>query len=289
MALSTHDIEFLAIQAHKGVLAGRILCVGRPTLLAQSWEVEAIFKKYGFRPPVGKYDQGSFAEPVLTALGAVRIESVDISDYEGADYIWDLNRAYSGQLRAEFDLIIDAGTLEHVFEFPTALRNICGWVTPGGHIMFLQHANNFMGHGFYQFSPELFFAFCDVTRGFEVSEMVIHENRQSAPWYKVKSPMETQARVTLCNRRQTFLKVVMERLPDVTLDRQSPIQADWQELHNASPRFVKNRSGLRMRLATQMARLFPRMVHRYRRWRIESMQERGFAEPWFEPYSQSFE
>ena len=53
--------------------------------------------------------------------------------------------------------MIDSGSLEHVFNISQALRNCLEMVESGGHFISIGPANNAMGHGFYQFSPELYF------------------------------------------------------------------------------------------------------------------------------------
>ena len=54
-------------------------------------------------------------------------------------------------------MVIDGGLLEHVFDFPTAIRNCMRMVRQGGHLILNLPVNNFPGHGFYRFSPELVF------------------------------------------------------------------------------------------------------------------------------------
>jgi 2-polyprenyl-3-methyl-5-hydroxy-6-metoxy-1,4-benzoquinol methylase len=55
--------------------------------------------------------------------------------------------------------VFDGGTLEHIFDYPTAIKNCMKMVKPGGHLLLTTPANNWFGHGFYQFSPELFYSF----------------------------------------------------------------------------------------------------------------------------------
>ena len=58
----------------------------------------------------------------------------------------------------QFDVVYDGGTLEHVFNFPVALRNAMELLRPGGRLFTIHTcANNLCGHGFYQFSRELFY------------------------------------------------------------------------------------------------------------------------------------
>ena len=58
-------------------------------------------------------------------------------------------------LRERFSVVIDGGLLEHVFDFPTAIRNCMRMVRQGGHLILNLPVNNFPGHGFYKFGPGL--------------------------------------------------------------------------------------------------------------------------------------
>ena len=65
-----------------------------------------------------------------------------------------MNTPIYGSLKNRFSALLDAGTIEHVFNFPQAIRNCMEMVKVGGHFIQVTVANNFIGHGFYQFSPE---------------------------------------------------------------------------------------------------------------------------------------
>ena len=86
-------------------------------------------------------------------LGLRSLRALDFSDYEGADLIHDLNRPIPDSLRDRFDLIIDAGTTEHVFDVRQALTNYADMLRVGGRIFHSSPANNRLHHGFYQLSP----------------------------------------------------------------------------------------------------------------------------------------
>ncbi|HTE59068.1 MAG TPA: hypothetical protein VK631_01880, partial [Solirubrobacteraceae bacterium] len=113
-----------------------------------------------------------FAEPVLHAMGAQRVDSLDISPFEGATVIHDLNQPL-GEPPRRFTAVIDGGSLEHVFNFPVAIRTCMELVEPGGSLVVMVPANNEIGHGFYQFSPELFYRVAQ--HGFDVLQMLLVE------------------------------------------------------------------------------------------------------------------
>jgi methyltransferase family protein len=60
---------------------------------------------------------------------------MDASGFEGSSIQHDLNQPIPPSLSARFTLVLDSGTLEHVFDVPQALRNCMEIVAPGGHLI----------------------------------------------------------------------------------------------------------------------------------------------------------
>jgi SAM-dependent methyltransferase len=100
-------------------------------------------------------------EPLLRELGARNVLSLDISDYEGCDILFDLTedittRSDLGRLIGGFDTILDFGTSEHVFNAPQALVNAWNLLRDGGRYIFDLPVTGWASHGLYQFSPNYF-------------------------------------------------------------------------------------------------------------------------------------
>ena len=115
---------------------------------------------------------------------AVKTDSLDISNYEGANLLYDLNKRI--QLGSTYDLIIDAGTLEHVFNVPIALENISSLLKVGGRVIHFVPANSYMGHGLYQFSPEFFASVYSEMNGFSNSKIFLYDWNKKRKLYQVK-------------------------------------------------------------------------------------------------------
>lgn len=95
-------------------------------------------------------------------MGFDKVKALDISDYEEAEIVFDLsNREIPSDLQNTYDYIYDGGTLEHIFDFPTALINTSKILKKGGTIIHDVPANNWMNHGFYSFSPTVFADYYD--------------------------------------------------------------------------------------------------------------------------------
>ena len=106
-------------------------------------------------------------------------------------------------LRGRFSAVVDCGTLEHVFQFVQALKNCMEMVALGGHFIQVSNGNNFMGHGFWQISPELIYRVFSPSNGFHVETVLLHEVVPGGGWYFVSDPDQVRSRVQLCNSRPT--------------------------------------------------------------------------------------
>ncbi len=160
-------------------------------------------------------------------LGAKEVSAMDISDYESAAILHDLNQPIGAELEGKFTFVLDGGTLEHVFNFPVALANTMKMVEVGGHLMIITGGNNFLGHGFYQFSPELFYRAFNEENGFKVRRMIAAE--VGGNWYEVADPQEIKGRVELINDKPTYLMVLAEKTASVIPFSNTPQQSDYVE------------------------------------------------------------
>ncbi len=100
-------------------------------------------------------------------------------------------------------------------------------VAVGGHFLAVTPANNQMGHGFYQFSPELFFRVFTPVNGFVIQRVIAFETKPGAPWYEVMDPARAGGRVKLTNRRPTFLLVQAQKTAHVKVLSVTPQQSDY--------------------------------------------------------------
>jgi hypothetical protein len=97
------------------------------------------------------------AHSVFKRLGFSEVLSLDYSDFEGADIIHDLNASsIPEEYVQQFDVVIDHGTLEHVFHLPNALNAVFKFLNIGGRAITSSPSNGFFDHGFYMFQPTLF-------------------------------------------------------------------------------------------------------------------------------------
>lgn len=232
----------LLVAAHKqGAAFGRTVMLGRSALNAFPQAMAALLERHGL--PAEKFSRPgpecAHAEPFFEALGAERVDTIDNSDYEGARLVHDLNRPIPAEWREQFDAVYDGGTLEHVFNFPTALRNSMELLRPGGRLFIHNCANNMCGHGFYQFSPELFYRALSPENGFAVERMIIHRIGPYGSWYEVSDPNAIRSRVELITFTPVQILVQARRVAVREIFARMPLQSDyvvkWRETDQPRP------------------------------------------------------
>lgn len=168
------------------------------------------------------------SEDFFRFLGAKEISAMDFSDYEGAEILHDLNRPIGDELKEKFTFVLDGGTTEHVFNFPTALSNAMEMVKTGGHLVIITGGNNFLGHGFYQFSPELFYRALSAENGFAIERMIAAE--VGGRWFEVADPKDIHERVELINEKPVYLMVLARKIESRPLFQTAPQQSDYVEM-----------------------------------------------------------
>jgi hypothetical protein len=174
MGIDIHAFNFIKLQAARHPL-GKVLTIGGQSLSVDPGFIEMDLGK--------TIERTGYCEPVLLALNADSVESLDLSDYEGATYIADLNQSLS--IDAKFDTIIDSGTLEHVFDVAAAFRNTINLCRIGGRIIHFLPVNNLNGHGFWQFSSDLLYSIYSEKNGFTGTDVYYASSLDSSFWYKV--------------------------------------------------------------------------------------------------------
>ena len=233
MAVTPADISFLLAARALGASFERTLMIGRQWLFSDASSIIGAYRAVGHDLDLETAEQlvregNDFAEPVFRHIGAREIDSLDASAYEGSSFVQDLNEPLLGHLRGAYDLVFDGGTLEHVFNLPQALKNCMEAVRPGGHFVTITPANSFLGHGFYQFSPELYYRALSPENGFEVVVVLVKSDHRWGRWYEVVDPSAVRDRVMLSGPWPTLLFVLARRTSDVQPFATWPQQSDYE-------------------------------------------------------------
>lgn len=156
-------------------LSGKFLMLGRQTWVGKRRKRSADLLDHAvaeYLPDVDADDLANdddrFSERFFEKLGFTSVDSLDMSNFEGATIIQDLSSDIPKGLERKFDVIYDGGTCEHIFDLPTAYRNIHKMLKPGGALIGHSPCNNWVNHSFYQINPEMVYGFWEKTMGYEV-------------------------------------------------------------------------------------------------------------------------
>lgn len=293
MGLELNGAQLLIRSHRSGLHFGRMATLGRQGIHAPGWELLALLQKAGFRVSTDRaqaLSHSRFAEEFFLQLGASEVIAIDASSYEGAQIVHDMNQPIPAELVASFDLVLDGGTLEHVFDFPTALRNAGRMVKPGGRFLSITIANNFSGHGFYQFSPELFYRFLAEKNGWAMESCIVWEDSPGAKFYQVPDPDSVHSRIELASEYGTYMFVQARKVAEMPRDfipQQSDYVRSWvAQSSSANGRREGLKTAIRRNPAVWPAiaavrRLIPRSLNFSERYRVRGIRrnDRGFLKP----------
>ena len=181
MGIGVHGL-LLRKYASERLPLKNIITIGRQELHISETNVKKLLNlKY--------YKHEKYCEDLLLrVMNASKVSSLDNSNYEGSTYVFDMNKEISEDLQDKFNTVIDFGALEHIYNTPQALKNISTMCKIGGQILHILPANNFCGHGFYQFSPELFFSLYSEQNGYSETEIFLAAVPETNEWFRVIKP-----------------------------------------------------------------------------------------------------
>lgn len=259
----------------RGASFKRTMTLGHLTLYLHRSEVDSLreqfVEKFGRSPEsLAVYQWGDFADRFMEDfLGVEELTVVDASAYQGAETIHDMNHPVPEAWSNRFDVIIDGGTLEHIFNVPVALSSLARMLSVGGTLFISTPANNLMGHGFYQFSPELMFRVFSEENGFALENISLWEASfpsvelsRNRHHYTVADPQRVHQRVGLVSKRPVIMMVEAVKVADIPMFATPPVQSDyaaaWAPLNHPTPE-----KSLLRKVASGVLRQLPPSVARH--------------------------
>ena len=165
------------------ITRGKILTLGRQNLLFSSNELSGM-KLDGAKMP--KFNVGEFADSYLSWLGFSEVSSLDKSNFEGATMLADLCVPIAEEMKGRFDFVFDGGTSEHLIDPIQSFENACSLTSSSGISAWILPANNQMGHGLWQISPQAFYRIVGDYLGYKNVEVYIVEvlrHRKIKMWF----------------------------------------------------------------------------------------------------------
>jgi hypothetical protein len=277
MGLNVNSLKFLLLARERGVSFRRVLMIGRQSIGVSPRDIRTLASlplADELADGLRRLDirAGQYAEPFFALCGAEQIDSMDRTAYEGATILHDLNVPIPHTLAGRYDLIVDGGSIEHVFNVPVALASYIRMLAVGGHYVCNTATNNYSGHGFYQLSAELFFAAFAPENGCTVRDAVLYEENGANVWYRLTPPDHAARRMTFQNCIPAHLLVLTRKdrqvEPFASAPQQRMYDAAWNTAGAAEALAVgTRREQLLGRLAAASPWLMWRVLNTWNRLR----------------------
>lgn len=153
----THIIENIC----EAQSSARCIMLGRAKMSSTPPQIKTAIQKYGLNQNVLE----GWADEYLKWKGINHVEALDNSTFEGATIIWNLNKpiTFSSNQKVldrlgSYDLVLDYGTSEHIFNPAVSFVNSFTLCRVGGFANLMLPVCGWVDHGFFQLSPSVFYA-----------------------------------------------------------------------------------------------------------------------------------
>jgi SAM-dependent methyltransferase len=228
-------------------IKGKILTLGRQTIAMTYEQFIQLLKQENF--PVSekslkdiedKYDNLTRAgretnfisdEIFFDLLGIKNVNVMDVSSYEGADILHDLNHPIPASLEGSFDFIVDGGTFDHLLDLRVAFENVVRLLKPGGRVFQWNAASNFTGGAYLSLGPDIFYDYYSLNKfaDCKVYLAAVDDMGQGELWdlYEFSGDKEYGY---FYSKRILMTVVLAEKGPDSTFGR-IPVQSQYRDAH----------------------------------------------------------
>ncbi len=200
MGITRGGAKLLGITLKDKGLSGSVITFGVMGIQSQYDELRKIFDDLEFQyrklgseeiviDNLTQFKDTVHQNILFKMIGFTKIDSIDYFPDEKPAFTLDLNKPLPADLLFKYDLVYDGGTTEHCFDIKQVLSNAVTLVKEGGMIIHHLPMNKAIDHGFYQFSPTLFFDFYGAN-GFVDMEMKIHYQNAAKESYFTYDPQK---------------------------------------------------------------------------------------------------
>lgn len=211
----------------------KIVSLGVLFPYVSSKEAKTLHKNYGVNTEMPREEFSKYLfEDVLNCDELI---ALDVDDYQGAELIADLNKPLVPSRK--FDVVFDAGTLEHLCNVPMALNNIFTLLNEGGAYVFGAPCNGWVNHGFFQMSPTFYLDLCDGNNDqLLCSDITIHGKKNSVIVSSETKDIDIQMFVSSHSKITLSGVITKQQEGEISFDF---IQGKYREWHSRDSNSVK--------------------------------------------------
>jgi hypothetical protein len=240
MGLSRQMARFVVREAKHAPIRGSVLLIGRQTISLTPERFSDLMREENMpvdpaipvtldtttQKGTGKgYISDAY---FFKALGADTVTAVDVSDYEGAEIVHNLDTPIPAQLEGKFDFICNGSVLDNMFNPIMGLNNISRMLASAGRVIHFEHASNTVNNAYLQFSPNWFFDYYAVNEFADCKAYIALFYDLSGPWDFYGCIHDGMIEPKLFRSSKfAMTAIIAERTSDSTWDRH-PIQGQYR-------------------------------------------------------------
>ena len=246
MSVLVQTLSLLLAEHKRDPFMGPVLTYGVQGMNLPLGAATWLFEHAGITPDVRGLDLDRGDDEIINfarfvrMLGLGDVTVLDISAYEGAGLLLNLNDPLPEAHHGKFGFVLDGGTLEHVFDMRQGIKNTADLLAPGGRVYHLSPLNNYVNHGFTQIQPTFYHDYY-TANGFEDIRglLVLHprDNYSTQKWNFINYDHEVMGGTNsmfAANETQMALYFTARKTVTSTSDK-VPVQSYFARFNTARP------------------------------------------------------
>ena len=244
MGLSKQMARFVIREGRHSSIRGSVLLIGRQTVHLTPQRFTELMREEGMlidpsvpvsldtttQKGIGK---GFISDTYFfKALGAESVLAIDVSGYEGAEIVHNLDTPIPSELEGKFDFICNGSVLDNMFNPIMGLTNISRLLAPTGRVIHFEHSSNTVNNAYLQFSPNWFYDYYVVNKFSDCKTYIALFYDLNGPWSFYACVHEDGLEPKLFrSSRYAMTAVVAEKNTASTWDR-CPVQGIYRSREN---------------------------------------------------------
>lgn len=247
MAILMQNAVFL-LQEHKHrPIVGDVLTMGRQTVTLTYHEAISLLHDHGVAMRYGHVHELDTSTVTSAQLGWISdrcffsmftdatVKAMDVSEYEKADYIHDLNQPLPLGLHGIADFIFNGSVLDDLFNPGQAIRSMSEMLRPRGRIMHCEAGAQLgTGNAYVAYSPAWFHDFYAVNRYVNCDVWVCAVTDLAGPWSVYKWSRGEAFRPD----GRFFVNMVVADKGEHSDSGKMPVRSSYNVLHGGDKHFI---------------------------------------------------
>lgn len=242
MGLLSQAVRFIIDEHKRSPLRGDGIFIGRQQTTLTPHSVVELLHEEGLtvrhHAPHAEMDRrtsGARGHTITDAsalnyFADLRFKALDMSDYEGAEIVCNLNNPLPDELCGIADFMYEGSCLDNIFDPCAALVNMSRLLRPHGRIVIMDHGSDYNGP-YLKFTAEWFYNYYLLNRFSDVRVYHAWFNRLSDPWelYEWEPGFMPEGKLPVPHGGDYMVFATATKTVHSTCDKR-PIQACYRSL-----------------------------------------------------------